>query len=138
MSAPPQPRHPVPDHIPEHLREAFATAKGRQVPPHCPYKLGDAVQRHGYGGNQPSPGFANTGFRGWVVATVGGTLLTGITTDGREWWEEWGRLYPDGRPVDMWDHCVCCRDERRELLRAHYAGQRARGDQLDLFGTETT
>lgn len=131
MSAPSQPRHPIPDHIPEHLREAFATTKGRKISAHCPYKAGDAVQLHGYGGEQP--GHRRTGFRGWVVATVGGTILTGITTDGEEWWEEWGRLNPDGQPVDIWRWCTCCREARLPLLRAHYAKQRARGDQLDLF-----
>jgi hypothetical protein len=60
-------------------------------------------------------------------------VLTGITTDGVEWWEYWGRLTPDGQPVDMWDHCACCRDERHELLRTYYAKQRARGEQLGLF-----
>lgn len=137
MSAPPQPRHPVPDHIPEHLREAFATTSGRQPPDHCPYKAGDAVQRHGYGG-YPEPGFRRTGFRGWVVGCVGSTVLTGITRDGEEWWEYWGSLKPDGLPVDMWDHCACCRDERRELLRAYYAKQRARGEQHALFDLEAT
>lgn len=133
MSASTQPRHSVPDHIPENLREAFATTKGREVPAHSPYKAGDAVQLHGYGG-YPEPGFRRTGFRGWVVGYVGATILTGVTTTGEEWWEYWGGLGPDGRPVDMWDHCACCRDERRELLRAYYAAQRARGEQLDLFG----
>lgn len=133
MSASPLPRHLVPDHIPEPLREAFATTKGRHVPAHSPYQAGDAVQLHGYAG-YPEDGFRRTGFRGWVVGCVGDTILTGITTDGQEWWEYWGRLAPDGRPVDMWDHCACCREERLELKRAYYAQQRARGQQLDLFG----
>lgn len=131
MRAPP--RHPVPDHIPDHLREAFATATGGPVPPHCPFKSGDGVQLHGYSGGFP-PGLRQTGFRGWVVATLGATLLTGITRDGREWAEYWGVLDPDGRPVRLWGECTCCRQERRELLRAHYDKQRARGEQLDLFG----
>ncbi|MFD4830190.1 hypothetical protein ACFWPV_10095 [Streptomyces uncialis] len=131
MPAPPPPRHPVPDHIPDHLREAFATTRGRRVPDHCPYTLGTPVQLHGYGGEHTL--MRQTGWRGWVVGCVGATVLTGITTDGTEWWEEWGRLHPDGQPVDMWAYCACCRDERRELLRAYYAKQRARGDQLDLF-----
>ncbi|MGK5529337.1 hypothetical protein [Streptomyces sp. URMC 129] len=131
MSAPPAPRHPVPNHIPVELREAFATTAGRAIPPHSPYQPGDAVQRHGYGGNPPGP--RQTGFRGWAVATVGATILTGITTSGEEWWEEWGFLHPAGEPVDMWDHCVCCREERRVLLREHHARQRARGAQLGLF-----
>lgn len=126
------PRHPVPDHIPEQLREAFATTKGRQVPDHCPYRSGDAVQLHGYAGH-PDPGHRRTGFRGWVVGCVGATILTGITTTGEEWWQEWGDLNPDGLPVNMWDHCTCCRDERRDLLRALHATQRARGKQLDFL-----
>lgn len=133
MTPQPAPRHPVPDHIPDHLREAFATTRGSPVPPHCPYKSGDAIQLHGYIGGFP-PGLRQTGFRGWVVATVGATILTGITTDGQEWWEEWGALRSDSQPVDMWGSCTCCREERRELLRAYYAKQRANGEQLDLFG----
>lgn len=131
MSASTQPRHPVPNHIPKYLREAFATTKGREIPPHSPYQRGDAVQLHGYAGELP--GHRRTGFRGWAVATVGATILTGITTDGDEWWEYWGRLHPDGQPVDIWRWCTCCRDERRELLRARNAEERARGEQLDLF-----
>lgn len=132
MAAGPQPRHPVPDHIPEPLREAFATASGNPPPKHCPFKPGAAVQLHGYAGELP--GHRQTGFRGWVVGYVGATLLTGITTDGEEWWEYWGALAPDGLPVDMWAGCSCCRDERTVLRRAHYAKQQARGEQLDLFG----
>jgi len=132
MPAAPMPRHPVPDHIPAHLREAFATARGRQVPPRSPYKPGDAVQLHGYRGEFP-PGLRQTGFRGWVVGCVGDTVLTGITTDGQEWWEYWGRLKPDGLPVDLWAGCVCCHEARAPLLRAFYAKQRAKGQQLGLF-----
>ncbi|MFF3848026.1 hypothetical protein [Streptomyces sp. NPDC002328] len=137
MTAPPQPRHSVPDHIPEQLREAFATASGRQPPAHCPYEPGDMVQMHGYSG-YPAPGHRRTGFRGWVVGYVGATILTGITTTGEEWWGEWGDLNPDGKPVDMWDHCACCREERLTLRRAYYAKQRARGEQHALFDLETT
>lgn len=132
MSAGPQPQHPVPTHIPAHLREAFATTAGRDIPKHSPYQLGDAVQRHGFEGNMP--GHAQTGFRGWVVATVGATILTGITTEGEEWWEYWGELEPDGKPIDIWRWCTCCREARTPLLRAYYAKQRAQGQQLDLFG----
>ncbi|MEU9792931.1 hypothetical protein AB0E27_20275 [Streptomyces sparsogenes] len=129
MSAPPAPRHPVPDHIPEHLHEAFATTSGREIPKHSPYQLGDAVQRHGFPGNQS--GHAQTGFRGWVVATVGATILTGITTTGEEWWEYWGDLDPDGQPVDLWRWCTCCHEARRALLLAQQAKT---GEQLNLFG----
>ncbi|MEV6133107.1 hypothetical protein AB0M05_41015 [Streptomyces violaceusniger] len=132
MAAPEPPRHPVPDHIPEHLHEAFATTNGGDIPPHSPYQRGDAVQRHGFPGNQP--GHSRTGFRGWVVGTVGSTILTGITTTGGEWWEYWGDLHPDGQPVDLWRWCTCCREARAPLLRAHYAKQQATGEQLGLFG----
>ncbi|NUQ95349.1 MAG: hypothetical protein HOY79_01865 [Streptomyces sp.] len=133
MSASTQPRHPVPDHVPNHLHEAFATTGGNPQPAHCPYQPGDPVKRHGYPGH-PDPGFGRTGFRGWVVATVGATILTGITDDGREWGEEWGRLEPADTPVNAWGHCTCCREERLALRRAELARQQARGEQLDLFG----
>jgi hypothetical protein len=126
-----QPRHLVPDHIPEPLREAFATTKGREVPAHSPYQRGDAVQLHGFHGEQE--GHRRTGFRGWVVGCVGATILTGITTTGEEWWEEWGRLHPDGQPVDIWRWCTCCHVARIPLLRAHYAKQRTTGEQLNIF-----
>ncbi|MFP8944743.1 hypothetical protein ACLIYM_25370 [Streptomyces fenghuangensis] len=130
-----QPRHTVPNHIPAHLHEAFATTKGRAIThPACPFKAGDPIQRHGYSGNYDR--LSKTGFRGWVVGTVGATVLTGITTDGEEWWEEWGNLDPDGRPVDLWGGCTCCAAERRELLRAYYARKRAAGQQLGLFAEE--
>lgn len=143
MTPPPPPRHSVPGHIPAHLREAFATANGSALRPHCPYKSGDAVRLHGFAGE--ADGLRRTGFRGWVVATVRGTILTGITTSGEEWWEEWGRLEPDGKPVDIWRWCTCCAEERRPLLIAAYAKQRAelakqqaRGQQLDLFDQAVT
>lgn len=125
-------RHPVPDHIPEHLREAFATTKGREAPARSPYQRGAAVQLHGFRGEQP--GHRRTGFRGWVVGCVGDTVLTGITTIGEEWWENWGRLVPDGQPIDIWRWCTCCRVARLPLLRTYYAKQRAAGEQLDIFG----
>lgn len=128
MPAPPQPRHPVPHHIPENLHEAFATTKGREIPSHSPYQAGDAVQLHGYRGEVP--GHRRIGFRGWVVATVGATILTGITTNGEEWWEYWGRLDPDGQPVSLSRWCTCCREQRRALLRDHHAKH---GEQLDMF-----
>jgi hypothetical protein len=131
MTPPPPPRHPVPDHIPAELREAFATTKGRAIGKHCPFKLGDAVQMHGYAGEMP--GHQQTGFRGWVVATVGATILTGITTDGTEWWEYWGDLVPDGTPINIWASCTCCRDIWLPARRAVYAKQAAEGQQLGLF-----
>ncbi|MEU5838807.1 hypothetical protein ABZ820_34800 [Streptomyces diacarni] len=134
-AAPPRTPHPVPDHIPAHLREPYAWTKGRTpLPEHCPYRPGDAVKRHGYGGH-PDPGFGRTGFRGWVVATVGATVLTGITEDGREWWEEWGRLEPADAPVRPWGGCTCCREERLALRRAEYAREQTRGQQLGLFAS---
>lgn len=90
MSPAPRLPHQVPDHIPAHLHDAFAWAKGGPLSPHCPYKPGAAVKLHGRSGEQP--GHRRTGFRGWVVATI----LTGITETGQEWWEEWGRLEPAG------------------------------------------
>lgn len=131
----PAPRHPVPDHIPTDLSEAFATTSGRTIPQHCPYKSGDPVQLHGYPGEMP--GHRQTGFRGWVVATVGATILTGITTTGEEWWEYWGVLVPDGQPINIWNSCACCRDVWQPARRAVYAKQRAKGDQLDLFAEAT-
>lgn len=131
MTAPAAIRHQVPDHIPGRLAEAFATTSGRAIPPHCPYQLGDAVQLHGYAGEFDTQ--RRTGFRGWVVGTVGATVLTGITTEGQEWWEYWGSLRPAGEPVVTWGGCTCCQTERRELLRAFYAGRRAAGQQLGLF-----
>ncbi|MFE7273009.1 hypothetical protein [Streptomyces sp. NPDC057623] len=129
MTAGPQTRHPVPDHIPEQLREAFATTKGRDIPQHSPYQSGDAVQMRGCPGEMP--GHRQTGFRGWVVATVGATILTGITTDGEEWWEYWGRLEPDNESPS----------KRRPRPEARHAKQRAESPrqpargQMDLFGT---
>ncbi|RKN50082.1 hypothetical protein D7231_35865 [Streptomyces klenkii] len=131
-TAPPAPRRPVPGHIPAALREAFATTRGSPIPPHSPYQSGDPVQLHGFAGEQP--GHRRTGFRGWVVATVGATVLTGITTTGEEWWEYWGRLHPDGQAVDLTRWCTCCQEERRRLLRAEQAQRAARGTQTALFG----
>lgn len=126
-NVPPPPRHPVPDHIPEDLREAFATAKGREISAHCPYKSGDAVLMRGCPGEMP--GHRRTGFRGWAVATVGGTILTGITTDGEEWWEYWGRLEPDGKPPQG-------RDNHPSRTKRHAKAPRTQvpDNQLDLFG----
>lgn len=135
MSRHTQPRHPVPDHIPAELHEAFATAEGSEIPPHSPYQRGDAVQQHGFPG-EPA-GHRQTGFRGWAVATLGATILTGITTTGEAWAEYWGRLEPDGLPLNPWRWCTCCREARH----AHFASQRAReaaaGQQLDLFEAVT-
>ncbi|MFC1428545.1 hypothetical protein ACEZCY_35825 [Streptacidiphilus sp. N1-12] len=125
---------PVPDSIPAHLHQAYRDAHGRELPPHCPYRPGDAVQLHGYAGEAAGP--RRTGFRGWVAATVGATILTGITTDGTEWWEEWGLLRRDGLPVDLWGGCTCCHQTRLALLRAHYAAQRPNEQQLHLFDAQ--
>jgi hypothetical protein len=129
MSRPP--RHPVPDHIPAELHKAFATTTGAAIRPHSPYQLGDPVQLHGYPG--ADPGHRQTGFRGWVVATLGATILTGITTTGEEWAEYWGRLQPDCLPVNIWGGCTCCQEARRTLRRAYFAEQRAEALQLNLF-----
>ncbi|OEV14077.1 hypothetical protein [Streptomyces nanshensis] len=132
MNAPPQKPHPVPAHIPAHLHDAFAWTKGGELPEHCPYQIGDAVKIHGFPGH-PDPGFGRTGFRGWVVGTVGATILTGITTAGEEWWEEWGRLEPADAPVKLSRWCTCCADHRRAAREAALARQTARGEQLGLF-----
>lgn len=126
VSAPPPEPHPVP----AHLAAAFARTKGGAISDHCPYRAGDAVRMHGYPGH-PDPGFGRTGFGGWVVATVGATILTGITDDGREWWAEWGRLEPADTPVAPGGYCTCCREQRAALRRAELARE---GQQLDLFG----
>jgi hypothetical protein len=92
---------------------------------------------HGYPG-YPAPGFRRTGFRGWAVATVGGTILTGTTTTGQEWWEEWGLLNPDGLPVDPTRWCTCCHDARRAHHQAEAARREQRGLQLGLFTQPAT
>lgn len=135
MTALQQPRHPVPDHIPAELREAFATVKGREVPPHSPFQSGAPVQLHGFAGN-PDEGLRRTGFRGWVAASIGATILTGITTTGQEWAQYWGDLDPDGQPLDPWRWCTCCRDAREAYFAAQHAREAAAGLQLNLFGTE--
>ncbi|MEU0940374.1 hypothetical protein [Embleya sp. NPDC005971] len=126
----------VPAHIPTELHSAFRRdyARTAAVPGHAPYRVGDSVQLHGYAGHLGHPeDHAATGFRGWVAGSIGATILTGITTTGRPWAEPWGGLHPDGLPVDIWDHCACCRHLRLPLLRAHYAALARTPTQLDLF-----
>src|SRR5882757_6953060 len=72
---------------------ALTIALGR-VPAHSPYRAGDWVQCHGYPGYPAGP--QQWGFRGFVLAGMGSTILRGLTDDGREWAEHWGALVPDG------------------------------------------
>jgi hypothetical protein len=75
------------------------------VPAHSPFQAGDWVVCHGYSGEFP-PGPRTQGWRGFVLGTYGATSLRGLTDDGREWSENWGRLLPDGtRCAD--GRCVC-------------------------------
>lgn len=104
------------------------------IPAHCPYKAGDRVQMHGYPGYNGGPrDHRRIGFRGVVEGYVGATILTGTTDDGEPWTEFWGSLDPDGQPVDIWDHCACCRHLRAPLLRAYYERKRRAGVQEPLF-----
>lgn len=126
----------VPEAIPAVLHAAFRRDYERtsDVPAHSPYRIGDAVQLHGYAGHLGHPeDHAATGFRGWVAGSIGATILTGITTTGRAWAESWGGLHPDGLPVETWHHCVCCRHLRLPLLRAHYEALAQTPTQLDLL-----
>lgn len=81
------------------------------LPKVSPYKVGDWVRYHGYD---------VAGFRGFVLGGRGGTLLFGLTDDGREWCEHFGHLDPDVPMVCMYGpHCTCCprEDIRRENAR---------------------
>jgi hypothetical protein len=69
-------------------------------------------------------------------ASIGATILTGITTTGQEWAQYWGDLDPDGQPLDPWRWCTCCRDAREAYFAAQHAREAAAGLQLNLFGTE--
>jgi hypothetical protein len=83
-------------------------ALGRELPAHCPYKVGDWVRVHGWHNAFP-PGLNSWGWRGFITGCIGGTILVGLTDDGREWAENWGILEPDKpRPRGVFDVCVCC------------------------------
>jgi hypothetical protein len=100
------------------------------VPPHSPYQAGDWVRKHGYPGEMPGP--RQWGWRGFVLGSLGATILRGLTDDGQEWAEYWGRLVPDGDPsVD--GRCVCC-PRRPAGPRVEQLGLFA---VADLFGTRS-
>lgn len=84
----------------------FDTPKYSPVPPHSPYQLYDWVRCHGYPGHMPGPG--RWGFRGFVLGTLGATILCGVTDDGRPWAECWGALRPDTSNTDAVVRCTCC------------------------------
>jgi hypothetical protein len=75
------------------------------IPEHSPYQAGDWVRVHGYSGNPRGP--RRWGWRGYVVDSLGDTILRGITDDGRQWAEYWGALGPD-RPSEGFAYCTCC------------------------------
>jgi hypothetical protein len=77
-----------------------------RIPQHCPYKLGQWVRKHAHPRAFP-PGLDQHGWRGYVTDYRGGTILVGVTDDGRDWASEWGSLEPD-RPRPPHEHCVCC------------------------------
>ncbi|TDC35670.1 hypothetical protein E1211_15300 [Micromonospora sp. 15K316] len=74
------------------------------VPAHSPFQAGDWVVCHGYPGEVPGP--LKWGWRGFVLGGMGATLLRGLTDDGRQWCEYWGKLWPDGTPCPD-GRCVC-------------------------------
>jgi hypothetical protein len=80
----------------------------RNPPPaHCPYQVGDWVRVHGRHGNPDRA--RQRGWRGYVTGYIGGTILVGVTDDGRGWAEEWGTLGPDApTPRGVFDVCTCC------------------------------
>lgn len=77
------------------------------APNRSPYQAGDWVRCHGYPGEMPGP--RQVGWRGFVLGSMGATILRGLTDDGRAWAENWGGLTPDRAPSPTggaW--CVCC------------------------------
>ena len=81
------------------------------IPKHCPYQAGDRITRHGWPNDVPR----ERGYTGTVKGYMGGTILWGTTDDGREWFDEWGRLWPEQHDLlDATDHfrCVCHRHLR--------------------------
>lgn len=99
--------------------DLIATARLSAVPPHSPYKVGDWVVMHGFDG---APPWHRIGWRGFVLGSLGSTLLRGLTEDGQEWAEYWGALQPDGTP-GYDNRCNCCPHPR----------QRRGPEQLTLF-----
>ncbi|MEV6800548.1 hypothetical protein AB0M91_19705 [Micromonospora rifamycinica] len=99
------------------------------VPPHSPFREGEWVTCHGYSGEFP-PGTRTRGWRGFVLGTFGATTLCGLTDDGREWCENWGRLYPDGTPCPD-GRCVC-----HPRHPKWFAAEPEQPEQLELFALE--
>lgn len=81
-----------------------------KVPTRSPYQAGDWVAYHGYRGDLES---GRSGWRGYVTGGMGSTLLRGITDEGREWYEHWGSLDPDGTHRCTTVRCLCCPHPRR-------------------------
>jgi hypothetical protein len=79
-----------------------------EIPDRSPFRAGDRVQMHGYGGSPP--GLGQTGFRGVVDGSLGGTILRGTTDTGHAWTESWGHIAPDGTPNLSAAPCTCCPD----------------------------
>jgi hypothetical protein len=82
------------------------------VPSHSPYQAGDWVRCHGYPGALPGP--RRWGWRGFVLGSMGSTLLRGLTDDGQPWAEHWGSLLPDRTPSPPGGaSCTCCPHPQR-------------------------
>jgi hypothetical protein len=100
------------------------------IPPHSPYQAGDWVAYHAYSGTRPPD--TRHGFRGYVLGSMGATLLRGLTDDGLPWCEHWGHLVPDGqRDRSAAIDCICCPPPPRAPRRPR-TGRDV--EQLDLFG----
>jgi len=82
------------------------------IPAHCPYRIGDRVQLHGFIGYPPGP--RRTGFVGEVEGYMGSSILSVLCDDGHVWCERWGALTREGErdPVTRtWPFaCTCCPD----------------------------
>lgn len=76
------------------------------IPDRCPWPVGAWVRRHGYPGEHGRQG--RGGWRGVVLGGAGGTLLAGVTDDGRSWVEPWAALTDDRPGGDPDVRCVCC------------------------------
>ncbi|MFD9965069.1 AAA family ATPase [Amycolatopsis sp. NPDC058986] len=78
-----------------------------RIPAHSTYRLHERVRCHGYPGAPAGP--RRHGFRGFVTGYLGGTILQGVTDDGRDWTEEWGLLSPDAPAANTAPtYCACC------------------------------
>jgi hypothetical protein len=93
----------------------FDTPPMSPVPAHSPYRLYQWVRCHGHPGDPLGP--RRWGFRGYVLGTLGGTTLRGLTDDGHEWAECWGALRPDGPNTDAVVCCTCCPRNRPKPRR---------------------